>query len=101
MGGFFSKCKDLTTLKMTDLYYLPKHVRLALCDAALPLVAGSPKMTHLDLCYMTEMYDGGESEKLLTALAQSANLASITHFRCNWNGSWFDETKESNAELLG
>ena len=44
--------------------------------------------------------DEGEGAVVLSALASSNSLPTITHFRCGDNRSWFDEGKESNAELL-
>ena len=37
---------------------------------------------------------------MLSALASSNSLPTITHFRCGYNWSWFSEGKESNVELL-
>ena len=37
---------------------------------------------------------------MLSALASSNSLPTITHFRCSWNHSWWSEGKESNVELL-
>ena len=37
---------------------------------------------------------------VLSALASSSSLPTVTHFRCSWNNTWFSEGKESNVELL-
>ena len=37
---------------------------------------------------------------MLSALASSNSLPTISHFRCRHNQSWFSEGKESNVELL-
>lgn len=37
---------------------------------------------------------------ILSALASSGSLSTITHFRCGRNQSWFTEGKESNVNLL-
>ena len=37
---------------------------------------------------------------VLSALASSNSLPTITHFRCDPNKFWFSEGKESNVELL-
>ena len=57
-------------------------------------------ITHLDLEDFSFHYDQGEGAVVLSALASSESLPTITHFRCGRNSSWWSEGKESNVELL-
>ena len=63
-------------------------------------MSANSQITHLDLERFSFDKDKGEGAVVLSALASSSSLLTITHFRCSYNYSWFKKGKESNVELL-
>ena len=65
-----------------------------------PILATSTLNTNLDLHWLSWASDKGEDAVVLSALASSNSLSTITHFRCSHNESWFSEDREGNVELI-
>ena len=82
------------------MYGLPDNVRMSLAQQAANLLTTNSTITHLDFNEFSRSKDAGEGGVIVSALASSNSLPTITHFRCGGNESWFSEGKESNVDLL-
>ena len=93
-------CQAVTTLKLTRLSELNEDVRNFITKQAEFILTTNSKINYLDLDRFSDENDQGEGAVVLSALASSSSLPTVTHFRCSWNNTWFSEGKESNVELL-
>ena len=82
------------------MYDLPKNVRNCFFQLAIFTLATSSQIKYLDFQLYNCDKDEGEGAVILSALARSNSLPTISQFRCSRNHSWWSEGKESNVELL-
>ena len=64
------------------------------------ILATNSQIHHFDIYDFSSDMDKGEGAVVLSALASSNSLPTITHFRCSYNQSWWSVGKESNMDLL-
>ena len=100
MQSLLSKCIALKTLRVTNMFKLDQNVRDHLSQQVATILATNSQISHIDLHQYTKERDQGEGAVILSALASSNSLTSMTHFKCSANPSWWSEGKESNVELL-
>ena len=101
MQSLLSKCIALIDLRLTNMFKLDQNVRDHLSQQVATILATNSQISHIDLHQYTKERDQGEGAVILSALASSNTLTSMTHFsRCSANPSWWSEGKESNVELL-
>ena len=81
---------------------MPDDVRMSLAQQAASLLSTNTTISHLDFYYFSgHGNDAGEGGVIVSALASSNSLSTITHFRCSDNPSWFNgKGKESNVDHL-
>ena len=84
------------------MYGLPANVRMCLAQQAASLLATNSTINNLDFYMFSSKYsDAGEGGVIVSALASSNSLPTITHFTCGGNGPWFGgEGKEGNVDHL-
>ena len=95
MQSLLSKCQALTKLEMSDMFELNDHMRMFFAQQIAPILTKNSQITYLDLKEFSEGNDKGEGAVVLSALASSNSLSTITHFRCSANPSWWAEEGES------
>ena len=101
MQSLQHKCVSLRSLRLSEMYELPKPVLMSLAVFAESIVATTDTLRILDFKTFSYSKDAGEGAVVLSAIARSPSLPSITHFNCGGNSSWFEgKGKESNAVLL-
>ena len=94
------KCSALTTVKLTDFRKLPHNVRNFIAEQGAAILATNSKISHLDLESFSWRSDKGEGTVVLSALANSNSLPTLTHLKVSTNESWFSKGKETNVDLL-
>ena len=77
------------------MHKMPGDVRTGLSKFAASILSTNSQITHLDLNEFSVGNDKGEGAVVLSALASSNSLSTITHFRCSANPSWWAEEGES------
>jgi len=76
-------------------------VRKQLAETAASILTTNQNLKTLEFDEFTWDLDEGEGAVVMSALARSPSLASITHFRVGSNESWFsEEDSESNMKHL-
>ena len=80
---------------------VPAPVRKQLAETAACILSTNHHLKTVDFYAFSWKSDSGEGAVVLSALARSPSLASITHFKVCDNYSWFrGEDSESNMEHL-
>ena len=64
------------------MYKLPEDVRMFFAQQMAPIITTNSQITNLDLNMISYNNDKGEGAVVLSALASSNSLPTITHFRC-------------------
>ena len=94
-----NKCLSLRSLKLSYMHNLPAEVKMQLAGFA-ETIQATETLRKVNFSMFSYVKDAGEGAVLLTTLACSPSLPSITHFNCRWNSSWFSEEKKNNTALL-
>ena len=82
------------------MWLLNENMRNFFAQKAEFLLTTNSQIEKLDFSYFSGNQDKGEGAVVLSALANSNSLPSITYIKCSQNESWWSEGKESNVELL-